>query len=160
MASIGGRVLLEHYPQDAYPSRTQLLTDVWSDASLVCPTRALACAIAPLEPGKVWRFVFAHAYEAPSLHALGAGHGLELPLLFRNLWPGFQMSQAETTLGDAFTQALSRFVHGGDPGSLALPWLPYDASSDSYLELDTPSSQKRGLRTPQCDFWESVWARR
>jgi para-nitrobenzyl esterase len=151
----GARVVLEHYPLAAYPSRAQLLTDVWSDANLVCPTRRLARAVASLEPGKLWRFVYSHAYEAPSLHALGAGHGLELPLLFRNLWLDFAMGATETTLGDAFTAAIARFVHVGDPGSEGLAWSPYDAAADSYLDVDTTPSEKHGIRTAECDFWDA-----
>jgi para-nitrobenzyl esterase len=154
---VGAGEVLAHYPLSAYPSRAQLLTDVWSDANVVCPTRALARAVASLEPGKVWRFVYTHAYEAPALHALGAGHGLELPLLFRNLWPELELSPSETQLGDKFTAAIGRFTRDGDPSSQDLHWSPYDASWDSFLDLDTSPSERRGIRSAECDFWEAAW---
>jgi para-nitrobenzyl esterase len=125
--------VLDRYPAAEYRSRTDLLTAVWSDAGLVCPTRRLVRAVAAQEPGKIWRFVFTHTYDTPSLHSLGAGHGLELPLLFRNLWGDVRFTAAETALGDAFTGAVARFVKGEDPGGEGLRWAPYDASRDSYL---------------------------
>jgi para-nitrobenzyl esterase len=156
-ARVEPRAVLERYPPSAYRSRTDLLTAVWSDAGLVCPARLLARAAASREPGNVWRFVFSHTYETPALHALGAGHGLELPLLFRNLWGDVRFSDAETALGDAFTDAVARFVRGEDPSAEGLRWAPYDASRDSYLELDTPPVEKQGVRVPECDFWEAAW---
>jgi para-nitrobenzyl esterase len=153
------RAVLEHYPLSAYPSRTQLVSAVWSDVTLVCPARRLARAVALLEPGKVWRFVYSHTYEAPSVHALGAGHGLELPLLFRNLWADFRLSATEAALGDEFTDAIARFVRSGDPASEALQWTPYDGASDSYLDIDTTPEQKHGLRAAECDFWDAAPSR-
>jgi para-nitrobenzyl esterase len=152
------RMILSAYPLADYPSRTALLISVWSDAAIVCPTRALARAVAALEPGQAWRFVYAHAYAAPTLHALGAGHGLELPLVFRNLPPSFALTPEETTLGDDLADALGRFVADGNPASASLPWSPYDPALDSYLEVESPPAEKKGLRTSQCDFWERIYA--
>jgi para-nitrobenzyl esterase len=153
----GTRAVLAQYPLGAYASRQELLTAVWSDATVVCPTRWLTRAVAALEPEKVWRFVYAHAYENPVLHPLGAGHGMELALVFRNLQATFRLSPAETGLGDAFTDALGHFVRDGNPGMGVIAWSPYDATSDSYLEVDTPPTEKHGLRTAECDFWERAY---
>jgi para-nitrobenzyl esterase len=154
--TLATRSVLERYPLSAYPSRTQLITAIWSDVALVCPARRLARAVSSLEPGKVWRFVYSHTYDAPSVHALGAGHGLELPLLFRNLWADFRISASEAALGDAFTDAIARFVRSGDPASDGFPWTPYDGASDSYLDIDTTPEQKHGIRTAECDFWDAA----
>ena len=58
------------------------------------------------------------------------------------------------SLGDSFTDALSHFVHDGNPGAGAIAWSPYDATADSYLEVETPPTQKAGLRAAECDFWQ------
>jgi hypothetical protein len=82
---------------------------------------------------------------------LGAGHGLEL-----HLPSAFRLAPDESTMGDAFTEAIARFVRDGDPSSAAMPWAPYDAPNDSYLEVDATPSEKSGYRTQECDFWESA----
>jgi para-nitrobenzyl esterase len=148
--------IFAHYSAGSHPSPADAIVHVWSDATIVCPVRALVRAIAAAQPGRVWRFVFSHTYAAPEVHALGAGHGLELPLLFRDLPNTFRFTPDETALANTFTQAIARFVHTGDPNGAGLAWPAYDAGSDSYVELDTPPSQKRGIRTEQCDFWEGL----
>jgi para-nitrobenzyl esterase len=150
-----GDAIAARYPASGYASPTDALIHVWSDAAIVCPVRTLTRAIAAAEPGQVHRFVFAHTYAAAELRPLGAGHGLELPLLFRDLPGKFRFTTEESALADAFTASIAAFVRTGDPNVASLSWPAYDAASDSYLELETPPSIKHGLRAELCDFWDA-----
>ncbi len=146
--------ILAQYPIASYSSAGDALIHVWSDAGIVCPVQALSRVIAAAEPGHVWRFVFAHHYDAPSLRTLGAGHGLELPLLFRNLAGKFTMNAAELDLANSFTAAVASFIRTGNPNAGDVSWPAFDAETRAYFELETPPSTVHDVRDTQCNFWD------
>jgi para-nitrobenzyl esterase len=150
-------LIMSKYPAASYRSPSDAVIHVWSDSAIVCPVRILTRAVAAEQPGRVWRFVFAHAYASPEIHVLGAGHGLELPLLFRDLPEKFQMNSDELDLAKSFTDMVERFVWTGNPNGGKISWPAFDNETSSYLELDTPPSIKQNVRATECDFWEAQW---
>jgi para-nitrobenzyl esterase len=108
--------LLELYPASAYATPRDALIALMSDENFVCPSDWLADAAAAHQREPVYRFLFDHAYGG-AIAPLGAGHGLDLHMIFRNLPPAVQLDDAERALSDQLIAAWSQLAHTG-----ALPW--------------------------------------
>ena len=149
-------LVLARYPSSAYPSRTQALITLMTDAYMTCPTRRLARAAAASRPEAVRRYVFAHTYSNGPLAALGAGHALDVPFELHNLaLTGFTPSAAELALSDAIIGYWVRFAATGDPNAAgAVDWPRYDVATDPAIILDAPITSTSGVRTAECDFWD------
>lgn len=87
-----------------------------------------------------------------------ASHAIELPYVFGTLSdiPGFTPDPADLALSGVMMGYWGSFAAKGDPNSQLPTWPKYDAAVDSNVVLDSPISSGEGVRTPQCDFWESA----
>jgi para-nitrobenzyl esterase len=152
-----GAAVLDRYPAAAHDGPTGAMAAAITDARFTCPTRDLARAAAA--HGPVYRYFFTHALESGPARRLGAFHGLELGFVFGNLGAagGYAPSAAERALSNALIGYWSRFAATGDPNGGGAPaWPRYEAASDPYLRLDTAIQADAGLRTANCDFWDTV----
>jgi len=141
----------ELYPVSAFATPQDALVRVWGDYRLVCSTTETARRLAA-NGANVYLYDFARAI--PSLEALGATHGVELPYVFGTLQsPGAD----DTALSNAMQDYWTRFAASGDPnGEGALAWPLFNETSDERTNLDVPLSVISGFRSAECDFWATV----
>jgi para-nitrobenzyl esterase len=59
-------------------------------------------------------------------------------------------------LQDAVVGYWTRFARSGNPEGQGTSWPEYEPTSDSYLELDYTIVEGAGVRTTQCDFWDTL----
>ncbi len=148
------RRIVARYPLGRYPSAYQALVALWGDALFVCPANRLARALA--RSTHVYRFVYAHVFEHSLLTALGAAHGFDLGLVFRNLPPELTLDPSERALADAMLYAWSRFAATGDPNGGATVWPVYEPTNQLYLEFDKVPVARGGVRREECALWDTV----
>jgi len=154
----GARILAQ-YPASAYASPKKAFIAVTTDSRFVCPARRTARSASGSQTESVFRYFFTKSLDSTAQAANGAYHGLEIPFVFRTLTniPGFTPSARELALADGMNSYWARFGANGDPnGAGAAPWPRYDAGLDSYLGLDNTIAAGAGVRTSQCDFWDSL----
>ncbi len=150
--------ILAMYPLESYSTPRAALTDLLSDAHIVCPSRRAARALAG-SGSAVWRSIWAHTASNGPVRPFGAGHVTDLPYWFDTLreMPGFQPGPAEIALAASMTGYLGAFAAEGDPNhSGAVPWPRYRAGSDEDLRLDDRIEPGSRFRSAQCDFWDEV----
>src|SRR5262249_23190533 len=78
--------LLAHYPASDFTTPLAAYPTLWSASAFACQSDWLADAAASHQREPVYRFVFAHAYSGKLEH-FGAGHGMDLYMIFRNTPP-------------------------------------------------------------------------
>lgn len=133
---------LSCYPEEE-PARTRALArDYWY-------ARHLAWArIRTEEYGlPLWQYVFARA-NGP----MGAGHGAEIPYIFRTIGrPGAGFGAAYGDEDYAFSKRVSaywvNFIKNGDPNGEGLPFWPKKAAGVGHMRLDlTPEMEQDNTR--------------
>jgi carboxylesterase type B len=102
----------------------------------------------------VYRFVYAHTYARGPLAKLGAGHGLDLYLVFRNLPRYLPLDDAERALSDQLVAIWSRFAHTGDPG-----WTARTRGGREQTVLDDRIHAATG-DVGRCALWRALRDRR
>jgi para-nitrobenzyl esterase len=153
----GWQKLARYYPVDddarALPQFTAMLTD-WG---FTCPSRAFAAAASRTQKEPVRRYVYAHTFDEGPLAKFGAGHGMDLRLLFHDA-PHAPFSAREEALSSAMIRYVARFAKTGDPnGGDDTAWPALSSSSSSaYLALDTPITTAADDRDAQCAIYEAA----
>ena len=150
--------VLARYPAAAYPTPRAALVALMGDVQFVCPARLYARAAAAAQDEPVYRYFFTHALSGPQA-AFGAMHGLELPFIFQkiDLYGSYDPTPGDLALQDLAGGYWTRFAATRDPNGASAPaWPVYDPATDSYLELAGVSAAGTGVRTAQCDFWDSL----
>ncbi|MEO7093040.1 MAG: carboxylesterase family protein, partial [Polyangiales bacterium] len=150
--------VLAKYPVADYPSPWAAYVALTSDAKFICGARRAAAALLDGQDEPVFRYSFTHALDnAPKLTPLGAWHGEDILFLFDRLdLAGYVASPGERTIVDAFQGAWARLATSGDPNGGTLPTWPEWSETDPYLRLDAPVTSGTGLRTEQCEFWDTL----
>lgn len=159
-AALGGLAdaVLEQYPVEDYPSPRDAYVALTSDARFVCTARQ-AVRAASNGRSPVYRYHFAHDdYFAPSGET-AAFHGLELVYIFGNfdaVIPGIEYpsTAADEVVREAMQFAWSSFAANWVP-STRPGWPVYD-EADPFMLIEDPLSTGEGVRTEQCDFWDSL----
>ena len=159
MQTLANKILAE-YPSSAYASPRAADVALTSDLKFICPARAVARAAVKGQTEPVRRYFFTHVSDNATalVKAFGAFHGSELLYVFEHLGAeGYTPSAAETALAAAIGGYWSRLAAAGDPdGQGAVAWPLYDATKDSFLQLDDTIVAGEGVRTEQCDFWDAL----
>ena len=154
-----GDLVLQQYPAAGFATARKAYIAVTTDARFVCPSRKIARSVRAQQTQPAYRYFFTHALDAaPALQPLGAWHGLELLWVFHHLDVGnYPASAAESALSDAMIGYWTRFAGAGDPNGAGAPnWPVYDATSDPALALDDTIAAITGVRTANCNFWDSL----
>ena len=132
-----------------------------SDVKFVCSARESIRA-ATTGGSPTWRYEFAFdGYTTGPTMEAAAFHGLELVYIFGNFdavtFAGFryQPNADDLTMRDTMQAAWSSFAATGSPMTTPA-WPAYAVGTDPYLSLDVPSVAGQGVRTVQCDFWQSL----
>ncbi len=151
---------LAHYPVSDYGSPRGAYVALTSDVKFICTARRVVRAARSGQGLPVWRYFFARAYHGGSalLEAYGAYHGAELPYVFGDLHiAGYDPPPEEQALSDAMLGAWASLAADGDPGVVqGVGWPQAASGDDPHLRLDVPVSAGDGVRTEQCDFWDSI----
>ncbi|ETX05087.1 MAG: hypothetical protein ETSY2_25065 [Candidatus Entotheonella gemina] len=119
------------------------------------PAIALAERHAPHQPTFMYDFMWA----SPVLNgALRAGHTVEIPFAFNNLWTPctpYQLGdEPPAALADAMSAAWYAFMRSGQPGVDQLPaWPPYEPDTRTTMALDTESVLLTDPAPDQRRYW-------
>jgi para-nitrobenzyl esterase len=162
LALVGGSqvvadAILQRYPVAEYGTPRKAYVALTSDAKFICTARRAARAAAA-GGSPVWRYFFTHALDNGGAvqHALGAFHGLELAFVFDHLEiAGYVPTAGERELAALIIASWAGLAATGDPGVPGAPWPPYDPVRDTFQQLEDPPSTGEGIRTAQCDFWDT-----
>lgn len=91
-------------------------------------------------------FMYDFMWASPVLDgALGAGHTVDIPFAFDNLWTPctpYQLgNNPPVALADQMSAAWQAFMRSGQPAAAGLPqWLQYASETRATMALNTPSS--------------------
>ncbi|MFO0551742.1 MAG: carboxylesterase family protein [Polyangiaceae bacterium] len=160
MAPFGAQAASEAlamYPASAYATPQDALVALLSDQRFVCPTRYYA-RTASGHGAPIRRYFFSRRATTPN-GTKPAQHGIELLYVFGTLndIPGFTPATEDVSLSDAMMGYWASFARTGSPIAEGQPaWPVYDPTLDNTLVLDAPISVEDGIRTTECDFWESL----
>jgi len=163
LALVGGiqalaDAVVQRYPVAEYGTPRKAYVALTSDAKFICTARRAARAAAS-GGSRVWRYFFTHALDngGAVLHSLGATHGLELAFVFDHLdIAGYTPSAGERALATGIVASWGRLAANGDPAGPGASWPPYDTARDPFQQLEDPLAAGEGVRTAQCDFWDSL----
>lgn len=155
--------VLAQYPAADYGNDgDQAYVALTSDVKFICSARKAARAAEAGQAAPVFRYHFAYdAYNAPPNTPKAAFHGLELVYIFGNweaVLPGnfeYQPNMEDLAMSGRLQAAWVRFAASGEPGGADLEWFEYAAAKDNAALLDEPPGLIEGVRTQQCDFWDS-----
>jgi para-nitrobenzyl esterase len=154
--------ILALYPVDQYGSGRAAMIAVTTDALFTCTARRTVRAAVTGQGTSVYRYFFTHTMAGGTLRALGAFHGLDLFFVFGRLdTTGYTPTVDEQALSVAMMRSWAQFAATGDPktrvsGTGTPAWPRAKAGADPYLQLDTPITSGDGVRTEQCNFWDSL----
>lgn len=163
--------LLEHFFPD--PSEFKAITEFYNisatdkdikskvgqlttDYFFTCSTRRALRAIRKQE-GVAYQYQFTYHSGLVEL-LLGDAHGLELPFVWGHTLADGGFLPSDFEMSKKFRHYWKNWIrihepNGADSNTTRFPtWPVYDADG-SYLELDTPSTQRQNLRPEACDFW-------
>lgn len=107
-------------------------------------------------------FMYDFMWPSPVLDgALGAGHTVDIPFAFHNLWTPctpYQLGdQPPVALADAMSEAWYAFMQSGQPGTDTLSaWPRYDQEARATLGLDLESSLQTDLDADQRRYWTPI----
>jgi para-nitrobenzyl esterase len=149
------------YAGDALLSYNRTLLDITGDLFFHCRVRRSLRAAARGQSEPVWRYLYAHTLADGSAagvpaSAFGAGHGLELLVLFddhldtsQSIW--WRPTDSEQRLSGWMEAAWTKLASSGDTG-----WERYDGARDNHAVLDDTIGAAEGLKTKECDFWDGI----
>lgn len=130
-----------------------------SDGSFTAPSRRFARALALGQSEPVWRYLFDHHFPGP-LAGYGAFHGSEIFYVFNSFERtsfGVVILENDRKMLSGMRSQWAQFARTGDPSVAGQPtWVRYDAGTDPYQRLSPTTTAATGLRTPQCDFMDSL----
>jgi para-nitrobenzyl esterase len=109
---------------------------------------------------KAYQYFFSHAPPTPNRAEVGAYHAAEILYVFNNLAKvDWTLSEVDTALAGAVSNAWVRFAATGDPNGGAMPrWGAYDIGSQSYLDMGDSLVPRTDLLQAQCDFFDKYYA--
>jgi len=152
--------VLAQYPVKDYASPRAAYVALTSDAKFVCTARRALLAFAKGQTRPVFRYLLSHRLDNGSalLRSLGAWHGVDVLYMFETLTVGgYRPGAGDQAVSDAFAGYWSRMAAAGDPNKAGTTaWPVWSGSDDPHLVLDAPLSTAKGVRTRQCDFWDTL----
>lgn len=149
--------VLAAYPLADYADPSAAWAALTGDFKFICNARRAAVASAS-GGAPTWRYQFSYDdYTTLPNTPKWAFHGLELVYLFGNFDTLFDGFTYMPNPGDLEISAALQGLWIGFAATGEFPDPSYVAGADPYLELDVPSGSGMGLRTAQCDFWDSLF---
>ncbi|TMB23684.1 MAG: carboxylesterase family protein, partial [Deltaproteobacteria bacterium] len=151
-----GALVLAQYPSTSTSSPERTYVTLTTDNRFVCPTRRLARAVASAQDEPVYRYLFTHTLQGPS-SARHAFHQEQQYFVWRDFAPvpSYKPTASELGLSESIQGYWSGFARGNPNGPNAVRWPAYDPRADPYLALDDSIVGRAGVRTANCDFWDT-----
>jgi carboxylesterase type B len=157
--------VLAMYPPTSAPDQRDVLQVPATDFIFTCCTRNFSQNVVKQNGGRVWTYVYDHAFSFPGwgkFHCCDGHvcHGSEIPFVFQSAKLGnFTITPDELKLSDSLISYWSNFAKSGDPNRgtpVTLDWPPYKPDSLwPQMFFATPSnSVKSSYRKNHCDFWD------
>jgi len=155
-AAIANRLLVQ-YPSARFSSPRAALIALTTDTTWTCSIRRFARALGSTQPAPVFRYFFTWRSAGPAGAAVGSTHGLEIPFVFRTFGAltGTSPDAAALALSDAMQASWVAFAATG-VATAAVAWPRVPSGGDAALELGTTITALPGVRTPDCDFIDSL----
>jgi len=155
--------ILAEYPVASFASPLEAYVQVTTDAKFTDGARyAARVAVMGQSDQPVWRYFYTHHLDDGTAvtKGLGAWHGQELAMVFRDLGAdGYTPSAGEQSLAGTIDAAWAGMSASGAPVGGSVTWPQYVAASDPYTQLDDTVTTGTGVRTSLCDFWDMVLGR-
>lgn len=159
--------VLQTYPPTVAPDQRDGLQIPATDFIFTCSTRNFTRNVLKQNGGRVWTYVYDHAFSFPGWGRFSfceghVCHGSEIPFVFQSAKIGnFTMTPDELKLSNSLITYWSNFAKTGDPNRGAPVTLQWPAfKSDSLwpqMFFATPkNSVKSSYRKEFCDFWDSL----
>lgn len=147
--------ILAQYPVAEYGTPRRAYVALTSDAKFVCPLRHVGAALEKGQSQPAHRYVFGYVAEnvQPLVKALGAAHGSELLYVFDHLRvSGYTPTARDQAMADALITHWSTLAK---TGAVAFP--KWERATDPHIFFDdTATTNANGVRTKQCDFWDTI----
>jgi para-nitrobenzyl esterase len=154
---VSTRFVADLYPFQKDSDSFANVVHAYGDYFMQYPSRALSRLLATNQPQPIWRFVYAHTYSNGRYKPDRAGHGFELPFLFRHFdLFDFSPNHDEEDLSRFLIAAWRNFALTGNPNVSGSPvtWPQYRPCEESYLVLDTPLRIETQNADSPLDYWE------
>ena len=133
-----------------FPSATRALDVLITAQAFVCPSLRLAAYQSDITKS-VYVYEFNKVRPGKMAASMGAYHGAELPYVFdtHDDWlPTDETDRALTTLMQHYW---ANFIKTGNPNSsMAVPWPPYQTSTEQVLRLDANSDAGQPASAAVC----------
>ncbi len=156
-----GNQVLAQYPSARFTSPRQALIAATTDSVWTCSARRIARAVAAHQSQPVRRYFFTWRSPGVAGTVFGATHGLELAFVFRTFSAfaaGYVPDATATRLSDDVQSYWTRLAASGEPNGGAAPaWPQFPADGgENAMELGPTTQALGGVRSADCDFWDSV----
>lgn len=146
------------YPLADYPDPGAALADALGHASLACPSRRAARALAAAGADvRVYHFEYPDAgFQLGADRELGAFHSAEIQFVFGHPSTIGQtrFRGDEIALHGAMSGYWTRFAAGDPNGAGAVEWPAYDVVGDMHLVLDRTIAAGTGADAEACVLWD------
>jgi para-nitrobenzyl esterase len=151
------------YPLSAYPTPSNALSALGTDAIFSCNALLISRMLAPAAPTYQYEFADENApnlfYPGASFK-LGAYHAAELPYIFDLTAAGQDayavLSPAQRKLASAMVTYWTQFAKTGNPNTKGVPsWPRYSTSTADYQSLapTTPETKRDFAGEHLCNLW-------
>jgi para-nitrobenzyl esterase len=101
---------------------------------------------------KAYLYQFTHVDPIPT-KGLGAYHTAEIEYVFNTLWRDWPYTEVDRRVAEMISNYWVNFAATGDPNGSGLPkWPPYDARTETYMELGDAATVRHHLLSAQLDF--------
>jgi para-nitrobenzyl esterase len=135
-------------------SRGELLTAIVADQFRI---GALQLAEARCAAGGAPTFVYLFGWQSP-LEGIGAGHTVELPLLFHTIERSVltRGGKGAEAVAAALSSAWVNLAATGSPSTAELPWSPYDVESRPTMVFDVVSRVEDDPLAGEREAWTQL----
>jgi para-nitrobenzyl esterase len=151
------------YEEDGIADEKILAAKVWGDASFVAGARYLASRMRTVSsPAYLYHFTYVASGRRGQVP--GAAHGSDVPYVFNNIGKLAMLRGVVNTQDAAMGALVSgywvQFAKTGNPNGGGRPhWPPYDAATDTLLELGEEVAARKGFAREKMEIFDARYER-
>ena len=133
-----------------FPSATRALDVLITARAFVCPSLRLASHLSKVKKA-VYVYEFNKIRPGKMAASMGAYHGAELPYVFDTHDDWLPTDKNDRALTVQMQHYWANFIKTGNPNSsIAVPWPPYQTSTEQVLRLDVNSNAGQPASAAVC----------